>query len=612
MGNARIIFFLLIAIGAVSLLIWVSTLERVGSVAEVSEGSRLLLHPVESLKGISVVRDETHLKVVHEDGRWRMVAPFTAQVDQGRIAELIDVFAQGRAIDVVSLEEIAQRSLSLRDFGLAPAVARVIFEGEGWQSCVMIGALSPMGGEGFVRFDGSDQIVAVGAEVCERVPESADDLRARKLVEIERRSLRVIDIRVPGSPYMRLSREDDSWKVVQPAPARASSERVEELLDTLYGARVEYFVWPSVSNVMDVAESESSIEARLELLGLSAESGVQVQLGDGSAKGGVRLVFGSVMESDATLSYVLMAGGETIAALPAAVGQGVVLHPADLHDTHLFNDTPGSIRQMTIHVEGGSYAFRQSDGGWSMELPTSGGTESGAVNDSLVQLLRMQAEHVTPALNKGDWEEPVEVSRVELNGGEREWRFALYPDSHSALRYQIVFAGDPSAYHVASSNIPPALLSRKGVVALYEKRLFKVEPESVRRITIRQGKVRQTVERAGASQPWHLGDGTQGELDEKGVNVWLQKCCELEALTVERLGLSSSDMEQFGMLLPWAEISLDVDVTDAVRRTLLLGSESGSSGMRYAMIRGQDALLIVSGEMVEMLTGGVVKPLEQQ
>jgi hypothetical protein len=60
--------------------------------------------------------------------------------------------------------------------------------------------------------------------------------------------------------------------------------------------------------------------------------------------------------------------------------------------------------------------------------------------------------------------------------------------------------------------------------------------------------------------------------------------------------------------MPWMEVSVSVNAGDAIRKTLLIGSET-SGGARYGMVRGQDLVFVLDAKSVARLNQSlVVKP----
>ncbi len=245
MGNRRAIVILLCGIVICSLLLW--GLHRRGRMFPVESKAKSLLldHSLDDVEQVTVDRGDARIGLRRQGGRWTMVSPFSAQVDQGAVSRLLDVFEAARVKDAHMFQEIRRRELSLREFGLSPARAHVVLEGARYRDEFLFGAYTPLGSEVYARMVPIDQVLVLPAALYAAVPRTADDLRSRKLSHCDRALLRSVEIRSPGKPFIKLSRETGTWRLMQPSPSPASDAKVDALLDTLYNARVSRFVWPT-------------------------------------------------------------------------------------------------------------------------------------------------------------------------------------------------------------------------------------------------------------------------------------------------------------------------------------------------------------------------------
>lgn len=613
MGNRRIILFLLVCIAVSALLLW-GVRRRVRFLPVDSKPRAALVeHPLDAVEGLVFERGTGRIELRRKEGRWEMYAPFPARVDQGVVARVLDAFENARVTDAISFQELRRRELSLKEFGLAPAGMRVSLKEPGRVDEVLLGSQTPLGRELFVRMNGLEQIFSVPAELGRVMPRSADDLRSRKLTHCERAQLRTLELRTPGRPFIKLSKETGTWRLVQPAAAPASDEKVESLLDALYEARVTRFVWPSVSNIMDVAEADSAIKARMELYGFGADSAVQVVLQGAAPAPASKILFGHALDDSDALNYVLLPGGDAIGAVSNQVVKRVQLVPSDLRDTRLFFDRPDGVRRLEVYFGDLLFVLTQTNALWRIQAPVSDVADQHAVRDTVEQLLRLNALAVideTSDGRSGSGEVSPPVSRVELLSEQGPVRFAITPDDFEGGRYRIAFTNSPTVFLVASSNLPPALTSMVGLLGLRDKTVLALPEGSVRRITVKREGLAETevLRREDGGSVWRLGEGQTGKVDTERLAAWLKRVETLKADRIEKLGLSLADLDSYGLRTAWMEISVDVDAADAVRKTLLIGKEAGF-GKRYAMVRGLDVLFVLDEETLRALSARLIEPI---
>lgn len=615
MGNRRAILFLLSCIGACALLLWGVQRRSRFFPTEAKTAAVLFETPLEGVERLSVERADTRIELRRQAGRWALCAPFSASVDQGVVAKLLDAFEHASVVDSLSFAEIRRRELSLKEFGLAPASACVRFSGAQLRDEIWFGALSPLKTEVYARMNNLEQVLVLPAELSAALPRTADDLRSRKLLHRDRSLVRTLEIRSQGRPFVKLSRETGTWWLVQPAVAPASDERVESLLDALYGARVGRFVWPTVSNVMDVAEADSALKARMDLYGLGVDAAVQIHVQDSISSATSKIVFGRPVDESGALHYVMAQEGEMIGVVSGSVAKCFCVAPSDLRDTQLFFTKPDNLHKLQIQYGDLLFVLSQTNDVWRLQTPVSDEADQAVVKGALDQLMRLRAEKIIDDVSQETKTTGVErsppVSYVELAAGQSVLSFSIAAGDFEGNTYRIAFTNSPAVFVVASSNVPPALVSMVGLLGLRDKSVFSVPVASVRRISVRragEGESALQLLRESGSTTWRLGESAKGVLDAAALDAWLARACALKADRVEKLGLSLEDIDAYGFRSPWLEVSLDVDTADAVRKTLLIGKDAGF-GKRYAMVRGLDVLFVLDGAALRDLAVQLVSPL---
>lgn len=614
MGNRRVIFVLLCGIALCAAGLW--ALQRHGRFFAAEEPARVSLfsHALDGVERVTVERGDARIGLVRREGRWVMEAPFAAQVEQGTVTRLLDGFESVRVKDVLRFSELRRRELSLKEFGLSPAQAHVVLEGSHGRDAFQFGAVSPLGDDVYLRMNGLEQVLVVPVSLYEALPRTADDVRSRKVLGGDSASLRTIEIRAPGKPFIRLSKESGTWRLAQPVAAPASDVKVKALIDALYEARVAHFVWPTVSNVMDAAEPEAAFRTRTEVYGLGAETGLQVQVQAGAAAAPSRVVFGLPLADAEGLSYALLRGGDAVGAVSNSVVAALQVSPGDLRDTRLFFERPSGIRRFQVYFRDVLFVLTQTNGVWRIESPVSDQADQAVASDTVERLLRLNAERVdddsASEVRRVQDEQSLPISHVEVFSDQASYRFAISPDDIEGRFLRVSFTNSPTVFHVASSNVPPALVSMVGLLGLRDKTVLALPAASMRRLTFRrQGGVDEVAERVNGDKVWRFAEERAGLLTAERTGQVVQRLERLTAERVEKLGVLPEELEAYGFKTPWLEITVDVDADDAIRKTLLIGRDAGF-GKRYAVVRGLDVVFVLGEEALRALGGPLVEAQE--
>ncbi|MDR2850049.1 MAG: DUF4340 domain-containing protein, partial [Verrucomicrobiota bacterium] len=471
----------------------------------------------------------------------------------------------------------------------------------------------PPGNEVYLRKNGDDQVLVTAAALCDAIPKTADDLRSRKLLHGHRAAVRTVELRSPDRPFITLSRDSGTWRMVQPAAAPASDDTVDALLDALYDARLSRFVWPTVSNVMHVAEADAAVQARAALYGLTPDTGLQLSVQETGDAPPEKLTFGRPLENAAALSYVLLPGAGAIGAVSNTLAEALrQLSPAALRDPRPFSGSPAGVRRLQVQLEDVQFVLTQTNAAWRVEAPVADDADPAAVRDTLERLLRLQAE--PPGGDDGrrgnDLEPNHPVSRVELVSDQGTWRFTLEHDDIGGQFMGLAFTNAPAVLRVATSNVPPALLRLGSLLELRGKTMLALPRATLRRIAVKRGGApAATVERERGDAPWRLGEGSAGRISDGRLAALTARLEDLRAERIEAAGLTPERLAEAGLRVPWLEVSVDVEARDAVRKALLVGREA-SPGKRYAAVRGLDLLFVLDAETLAPLAEPFVEPIE--
>ena len=611
MSNRRIILFLLLGIALCSAILWNKRiLPPENKTQESLTGTTF-----DAVEHVVVERGDTRIGLRRNAGQWALTAPFPAHVEQGDIARLLDAIESTRVKDTLAFQEIRKRELSLREFGLAPANMQVTLQSPQRRDVFRFGAFSPPGNDVYLRVNDDEQILMVSAALCDAIPKTADDIRSRKLLHGRRAAVRTLEVRSPGKPFITLSRETGTWRLVQPAAAPASDERVESLLDALYDTRVSHFVWPTVSNVMDVVEAEPATKARMSLYGLGQDTGLQISVQEADAAPPMRLTLGHPLDGSPDLSHILLPGGEAIGAVSNTVAEAFRLSAADLRDPRPFSGSVAGVRRLQIHMGDARFVLTQTNTTWRFEVPAADEANQAAVRETVDRLLRLKAASLHDSDAKPQENDPARsapVSHVELVAEQGAWRFMIDHADAGGQFYNLYFTNSPTVFKVVASNMPSALVTMRGLLGLRDKTVLALPSASLRRITVKRGGEEQPamVERNNGDTTWRLGGNSTGRISAETLTALTDCLKNLRSDRIESVDLTQEQLVSYGFRDPWLEMSVDVEAQDAVRKVLLIGKEAGF-GKRYATVRGLDVLFVLDAPVLETLSARFVEALEK-
>ena len=596
-----------VAIGG--LLLW--TLRPWGG-SGASPGAPGLLFPrgLGEVESLIVEQGAFRMDLQRHGGRWCQVEPFAADVDQLAVRRTLDALSDLTVCERISLDELRRRELQLRDFGLSPAQTRVIVRTMSRRIELGFGNRTPDGREVYFYLDAASQLLVTSRAVLEAVPVSLERVRERALLRDSGRSVTALELRRAGLPYVKLAHAGNDWQMTQPYAGAADPVRIEQVLTGLHQARIEAFVWPSLTNNNNT-QTSGSLHSRLALYGLDADAAVQVQFWETGGPAGVRLRFGKAVDGQPGWVYALTVDEQSVVAVTNAVLPALLVPPSELRDHRLFRETPDEVTRVQLRFADQLVECRREEQRrWALVSPQQDAADQDQVGRLLVGLLRLRAQQVVDppvgALPEaGTPTNPVCV--VELATTTRTNRFAVAPNETAGMM-DIVFTNAATRYVVAASNLPAAVLTPAVAFGLRDRIVLAVATSAVRRVSVRRGTEIEAVERVPDGDLWQVSGNPSGKaVANDALAAWLTLLTSLPAARIERLGAGARDLESYGLAEPALEIDVDLLSADALRKMLLIGRSTADGG-RYALLRGHDAIFVLGPETMRVIECRLVQP----
>lgn len=602
MGNRRILLFFAVGILLCLVILFAGRGNRRFLAVPDQNASFLVKDIFDDVDAVVVERAGRRIEIRREGARWRMTAPIDAGVDKGGMNHLISGFDSVVVKDRLSFDEIRKRGLSVADYGLYPARARIAFHAYGREYSFLFGSATAAGNDVYVRKNSQNEVLVVPRDVYDVIPQGVNDLRSRRLVDCDPALVRSVDIRRPGHPFIRLAVKDGVWYIEEPVSARASLERVDVFLKNLFEVRVSKFVWPSLENVMDVADFERALEMRKGLYGLDDDSGISINIQTVDGNGDSGVVIGRRTEKIGQSVYALLDHGRAIGAISNSIASVINVEPEYFRGMRIFDALEGRLEQVQIMKGEDLFVVTRTNDLWHIDSPVSEPADQKVVQRSIDAILALKADRIVHRVTRDEsGDQGVESSYIEFSTAVETVIASLKKADYEGMVYEFTFADSPEVYYVAGSNMPPVLVEREALLDFRDKTLLALPKERISRVTIRKsGETALAVEYIGEDQSWHPAGGSlSGRLNREAFERVLKFLDGFSADRVVKVGLSVNDLAYYGFAEPWLEINLDVDIEDAVRRSLLIGRSAGGN-MRYVMVRGDQSIFLVDEQRLSV------------
>jgi len=550
-NNFRSLMLLSAAIALAVLALWTG---RSSDEAIQVSGREVLNGLTVDCTGITLERTGSPRVRLAKDGRWKLCEPYSAQADDQRVMKLMDSFSQAPILDYIAEDELTRRDQTTADFSLENPVMKVAFELPNGPRSVSFGMPTPAADGVYAIIDDVPGVFVMRSEVLSAVDLPVDDLRRRSLFLSGPESVSAFDIRRGSGSRLEFVRTGDGWRI---GGERASEASVRKFLSALTSANAVDFIWPTGAE----KESAESSSALLSGYGLEPESALTVTLK--GVDGADRTI--SLGKSAGSSSvYALVQNGSSIVTVSSTLrelaGQDVRLFT----DSRLFPVEAASVAYFTVTDGDTSYALARSEqGAWRLESPVSAPADTAAVEALLGRILN------------------------------------LSPADADAGGLAVSLTTNAPALYISRNRLMDAM----GFDCLRSREVLKLDPAKVRRLVRIAGDRKEhpiSVVYGRDRRAWNLErmDG-DGRVSESGIGTILSALNPLVAERVERLKVSSSDLDDYGLNDPYLTLAIDQEGADSVRRNLLIGGRT--DGGRFATIGSSDAVFVLGDAVVEKL-----------
>ncbi|MBQ0033369.1 MAG: DUF4340 domain-containing protein, partial [bacterium] len=492
---------------------------------------------------------------------WRLVLPYAGSADARVVTRFVDILSMTPIADVIGESALLKLGRTRGDLSLDEPVLSVVLGFENNESERLdFGSMTPLTNGVFVSIGGMDSVFVVSSSVLEAVDVDAERFRRRALFAIDESSVASFGVKRRTDPLMEFVRAGSEWRLKD---AKASSQKVTDLLGKIVSASAEKFIWPiGASN-----ETEHASAALLVGYGLDPDAAVTVTLKgvDGVDR---RISFGK--EDLSGHVYALVHGGTAIVTLPSVLKDLADQDGGSFTDSRLFPVDSRSVGSFSILDRDVLYAFvRGKDGLWSLESPIVARADDGAVDSILTRILSLSSSDVVAA------DQGVSVS------------LATNAAKSVVSRAAVFGAVKPEDLRTSEIHpIDPTLL----------KRIVRIVGEGGNPVSVLYDRERKARNLENG--------GTDAVPDSKGIDRVLSVIKPLAASRIEKLKVPAADLDDYGLDKPFLTVAIDQEMEDAVRRNIIIGKKT--EGGRFATIGSSDAVFVLGDGQVNALSANIV------
>ena len=563
-GPIMALFALIAALAAVHVLLsfnGVTPVRKAVSAGDVIWGAVAGMPAEDALGRIAIRRAGAPETVLERTSSWRLSAPYRASVEPQVVNRFLDALRFATAVEALPDGDLMKLGRTHGDFALSEPRLGVTLSDGAHEVTVSFGDRTPSGDGVYAELKDVGMVFVVTSNLFAEVDLDADRFRRRTLFTVGEESVTGFDVRQGGGSFLRFVRKGDGWKMSAPDEAMAVDAKVGELLGALTAAEAVGFVWP----VGGTNEAGAVSAALLAGYGLDSESSVSLTLKclDGIDR---QVSFGK--EAGPGLVFALAQGGGAVVTVPSSLRDLCTAAPGSFTDTRLFPYEESLVTSISV-LDGSVKCLvaKGADGVWRIESPVVAPADAAAVEGLVRRLLTVRSDSLDPdgvKVSLSTNAEPVGVARAAAFGGLR-------------------------------------------LEDLRAREILRIDPASVKRLVVTDTKAKSTtaVVYDRDRMAWNVESSpVAGVAAVAGIEEVLRQLDPLVAAGVVKLGVSASEVREYGLESPRYVVAVDQDRADSVRRNLLVGDRT--DGGFFATVGSNDAVFVLPEDALRRLLRPIV------
>ncbi|MEI7730043.1 MAG: DUF4340 domain-containing protein [Verrucomicrobiota bacterium] len=508
-------FWFLLAVG---LFTFIFFFERHWDRAAGPLGPTLLLPQFrpQAVGALQVRRGTQFVRLQREGESWRLAAPVNYPAQPVMVDNLLQALARMERQNPIHAKTLA-------DFGLADPAALIVAQQGDTRTEVQVGALTPVGGQVYVRVVGVEDVYTMDASLLSLIPENADAWRSTALLSLpggtafDRFEVRST---TKGVGYaLQFNTTNRLWRLSKPMQARADRVKVESALLKCLQARVSRFVTDNPG-------------VELEPYGLQPPK-FELVLGAGTNDLLV-VQFGAGVTNNPDLVYARRMSHTNVVLVPHDLAEQLQVPFVTLRDRHLLAFPPGAVTQIEVRQQENIVIRKTGTNQWRLVEPLDLPADNSLVRELIADLYSFEVAEfekdvVTDFAGYG-LEKPmaqVFFKAGNTNGTAVTNSVLAQADfgTNAAGRF---FARRPDESSVYAVREEDFLKVPQYAWQLRDRRVWNFSATNVTRFTVSQGGRTMQLLHRGTNE-WLLAPGSEGLVNEYAVEEIVYRLGELTA-----------------------------------------------------------------------------------
>ena len=308
-----------------------------------------------------------------KEGEWTLVSPnYPAQ--QTVLDNLGLTLEQLRRLEEIPAHELLVQGA--KSFGFDPPAATLRVESDTNRYTLLVGATTPLTTNVYVKLENSGQIFVTEGKLLQAMPGSTNAWRSPLLVNLDEIDFDRVQIR-EGNRVVEFEKDatNSLWEITRPIPARADQGQIQNLLQSLRGARVARFVADGAVN-------------ELETFGLATPA-VEVSLLKQTNQL-FQLEFGAAPTNAPNQIYARRVATTNVVLTDKRLAELLAQPYKSFHDPQLLSFKPEALDRIKVDSVENFTLQRNPDRSWWIVEPVKQKADEALMNYFITNLLQLR------------------------------------------------------------------------------------------------------------------------------------------------------------------------------------------------------------------------------
>lgn len=232
----RSLLVAVVLLAVLAVVVWWAKKHPQSATETTSTTTKIVDIPSDQVQQITVKKkDAPPLVLNRENGKWSITQPASFPADQDSVSSLTSALSPLNADSVVE-----DKSVDAAKYGLtSPSMTVTVGLKGGKSDTIEFGDDAPAGSLVYVARGSDPKIYAVTSSTKTTFDKTVNDLRDKRLLTFNSDKLTGVELDSKKGPISFAKNNQGDWQITKPAPYRADSSQVEDLVRKLQDAKMD-------------------------------------------------------------------------------------------------------------------------------------------------------------------------------------------------------------------------------------------------------------------------------------------------------------------------------------------------------------------------------------